>query len=53
MLQFGYTAEQNRIASLENEVDRLAGRPPRNRYTCTVCYGDRVINEANARLGHN
>ena len=38
--------DDDRIAALENEVDRLSGRKPRNKYTCTVCHGERVIDES-------
>lgn len=42
-VQLGYTDSDVRMAKIENEIDRMNGRRPRNRYTCTVCYGDRRI----------
>lgn len=45
-IQFGYSAETHRIAALENEVDVLRGKRPRNRYTCTVCYGAGRIDQS-------
>lgn len=45
-IALGYTAEQERIAALENELDILRGRKPRNKYTCTVCYGERWIDQS-------
>jgi hypothetical protein len=45
-VSLGYTPEMERIASLENELDVLQKRPPRNKYTCTVCHGERRVDES-------
>lgn len=45
-IALGYTNDQCRLAAMENEIDAMRGRPPRNRYTCTVCHGERVIDES-------
>lgn len=45
-VRLGYDSVSERIAKLENEVDRLFGRPPRNRYTCTTCHDTKMIDES-------
>ncbi len=45
-IKLDYNDTNHRIAELENEVDKLQGKQPRNKYTCTVCYGERRIDES-------
>lgn len=45
-IDLAYDLIRCRIAELENEFDIYRGLPPRNKYTCTVCGGRRIIDEA-------